>query len=246
MTALPLRPGCDQTRVLYQDERTALIHGDAREMAEVPAAAVDLIITDPPFNLGVRYGTASKDRRPPSLYGAWTGEWLRECLRVLKPGGQLYALMPLKWVPWWLPYVPQPFRILAWCKTMAHLHREKTYIRAWEPVLWLVKGGGLPATFHPRDGEELDWFTGSNALGESRRIPQKRRHPTPRPDWLYERFILASSDPDMVVCDPMMGSGTGAYVARKLGRRFIGYDIEEKYVHLASERVFGINESKGG
>ena len=50
----------------------------------------------------------------------------------------------------------------------------------------------------------------------------------------------------MVVCDPMMGSGTGAYVARKLGRRFIGYDIEEKYVHLSAERVFGINEHEGG
>lgn len=179
-----LSPGCEQARVLYQDERTALIHGDVQEMAEVPDDAVDLIVTDPPFNIGVKYGTAFKDRRSPSLYGAWTGEWLRECLRVLKPGGQLYSLMPLKWMPMWITYVPEPFHILAWCKTMAHLHREKTYIRAWEPVLWLVKGGGLPATFHPREGEELDWFTGVNAVGESRRIPQKRRHPTPRPDWL--------------------------------------------------------------
>jgi DNA modification methylase len=226
-------------RVVYRQEGLALIHGDAREMRELPAESVDLVITDPPFNVSFSdYGGGVKDSLSAEEYGRWTGEWLSECVRVLKDGGQLYAIMPLKWLAHWLPQVPGRWHMLAWCKTMAHLHREKTYIRAWEPILWMVKGerpNVLRRSY--RFEEDKDWFIGTSAVAEAEAVRLKKRHPTPRPDWLYEYFVIRASEPGMVVLDPMMGSGTGAYVARKLGRQFVGYDINRDYVELSAQRV---------
>ena len=180
-----------------------------------------------------------RDDRPTEDYIEWTREWLAECLRVLRPGGQLYALMPLKWLPWWLPLVKDlKWHLLPWVKTMAFLHRANTYLRAWEPVLWLVKEGTrhqLKRTYHFAD--DKDWLIGATAVGESEHQRLKKRHPTPRPDWVYEYFILRASEPGMLVLDPMMGSGTAARVARSLGRKFVGYDINREYVNLAALMV---------
>lgn len=217
-----------------------LLQGDCRNMHQVPDESVDLVVTDPPFNVGFDYGETTDDRRPDDDYLEFTRAWLEESLRVLKPGGQLYAIMPLKWMGGWLPMVQdQKWHILSWCKTMCMLHREATYLRAWEPILWLVKGGGPPNVFHRtyRFEHDKDWIVGTSAIGESGAIRLKKKHPTPRPDWLYAYFIIRATEPGMVVLDPMVGSGTAAYVSMSLGRKFVGYDIREDYVHLTGQRV---------
>ncbi|MDP3063846.1 MAG: DNA methyltransferase, partial [Chloroflexota bacterium] len=227
----------------------ALLHGDCRHMVEVADASVDLVITDPPFNVSGSHGRRSfdfgegpeADCISPEEYGRWTAEWITECMRVLKPGGQLYAIMSLKMMPWWLPEVRERnWHLLAWAKTTAFFHRHKTYLRAWEPILWVVKGES-PNVLHRtyRFEDDRDWLIGPNASGEAEGAMSrlKKRHPTPRPDWIYQHFILRASDPGMVVMDPMMGSGTGARVARKLGRNFIGYDINRDYVDLAVQLI---------
>jgi DNA modification methylase len=231
-------------RLVHRDGGLSLFHGDARDMRELPGGSVDLVITDPPFNVSFsNYGGGVDDSVAPELYARWTREWLVECLRVLKPGGQLYAIMPLKWAPWWQWEIRDLWtkhrgHVLSWNKTMAHLHREKTYIRAWEPILWLTKGGA-PAVFRRsyRFEDDKDWFIGTNAIAEAESLRLVKKHPTPRPAWVYEYFVLRASEPGMVVLDPMSGSGTGAAVARKLGRRFVGYDINREYVELAARRV---------
>ncbi len=240
----PVEGNGHHPRVVYRQDGVVLIQGDAREMLELPDASVDLVITDPPFNVSFSdYGGGVKDNVPPEEYAGWTRRWLDECLRVLRRGGQLYALMPEKSKPWWLWAIRDLWQEhrgweLPWCRTMAHLHREKTYIRAWEPILWLVKGGTpnvLKRAY--RFEEDKDWLVGTSAVAEAEAVRLKKRHPTPRPDWIYEYFVIRASEPGMVVLDPMLGSGTGAYVARKLGRQFVGYDINRDYVDLAALRL---------
>lgn len=208
-------------------------------MTALADESVDLVVTDPPFNVGFNYGEETDDRRPEDVYREFTRAWLEESLRVLKPGGQLYAVMPLKWMPSWIPLLEgKKWHILSWCKTMCMLHREATYLRAWEPILWIIKGK-TPNVFHRsyRFAHDKDWIIGSSAIGESGKVRLKKRHPTPRPDWLYAYFIIRASEPGMVVLDPMVGSGTAAYVSMSLGRRFVGYDIREDYVRLTRERA---------
>ncbi|MBM7867643.1 site-specific DNA-methyltransferase [Heliobacterium gestii] len=68
-------------------------------------------------------------------------------------------------------------------------------------------------------------------------MPENTPHPTQKPEKLVERCILASSHPGALVLDPFMGSGTTAAVARRLGRRFIGFETNEDYIRLALKRL---------
>lgn len=242
------------SRVVVQEDKLTLVHADCRDMSELGDGCISLIVTDPPFNVSGRhgrrefdYGEGSKaDALPPDEYALWTEKWLAESLRVLKPGGQLYALMSLKMLPYWAPLLKDmKWHILPWAKTIGFLHRENTYLRAWEPVLWIVKPGPhqLRRTF--RFADDKDWVIGPNAVGEAEATRLKKRHPTPRPDWLFEYFLVRSSEPGDTVLDPFVGSGTCGYVARRLGRAFVGYDIHRPYVDLAAQRIAGVEFGMG-
>jgi len=67
--------------------------------------------------------------------------------------------------------------------------------------------------------------------------PFRGAHFAVYPEVLCVRPILSSSRPGDVIFDPFIGSGTTAVVAKKLGRRFSGCDINPKYVKIAKERI---------
>ncbi len=228
--------------VAYRAEDGALLLGDARQLREIPDASVDLVITDPPFNVGISYGVGISDRLTEEQYQAFTWRWLTEALRVLKPRGQLYAIMPKHLARIWRPLMPPDTQELVWVKSFInHLHKgPSSLLDGWEPIVWIVDGN-KPLTFHRlmHFYGDLDWLMGPNATAESRHMIDLGSHPTPRPLWLMEKLILRSSDCGDVVLDPMVGSGTTVLAARRLGRRFIGYDLNPEYLELASKRLAG-------
>ena len=66
---------------------------------------------------------------------------------------------------------------------------------------------------------------------------EKTPHPTQKPEELLRKFILASSNPDDIVIDPFLGSGTTAVVAEQLGRKWKGCDITLEYCQWAAKRI---------
>ncbi len=68
-------------------------------------------------------------------------------------------------------------------------------------------------------------------------MPENTEHPTQKPEKLLAKIILASSNREDIVLDPFLGSGTSAVVARKLGRRYVGIEIDETYCCLALKRL---------
>ena len=66
---------------------------------------------------------------------------------------------------------------------------------------------------------------------------ETRIHPTQKPVALIERLIYASSDPGMVVLDPFLGSGSSALAALRLGRHYLGIELEAKYADAAVARI---------
>ena len=68
----------------------------------------------------------------------------------------------------------------------------------------------------------------------------KKLHPTQKPEALLARVILSSSRPDDLVVDPFCGTGTTGAVARRLGRRFVGFEREESYAKAAERRIAAV------
>ena len=74
-------------------------------------------------------------------------------------------------------------------------------------------------------------------------MPENTDHPTQKPEKLYAKLILASTEPGDRVFDPFMGSGTAAVVAKKLDRRFCGIEINREYCLWAAKRLLLADEN---
>jgi site-specific DNA-methyltransferase (adenine-specific) len=68
-------------------------------------------------------------------------------------------------------------------------------------------------------------------------MPENTDHPTQKPEKLVAKLILASSRPRDVVFDPFLGSGTAAVVAKKLGRRYCGIELNREYCCWTLKRL---------
>ena len=75
-------------------------------------------------------------------------------------------------------------------------------------------------------------------------MPENTDHPTQKPEKLYAKLILASTQEGDVVFDPFAGSGTTAVVAAKLGRHYLGVEINEEYCLLAAKRLLLAQSNK--
>ena len=67
--------------------------------------------------------------------------------------------------------------------------------------------------------------------------PRERDHPNEKPVELMQKLVATHSNERDTILDPFMGSGTTALVARKLGRRTIGIELNEEYAQLAARRL---------
>jgi len=72
---------------------------------------------------------------------------------------------------------------------------------------------------------------------------ERTEHPAQYPEELIERIIKVGSNPNDLILDPFMGSGTTAVVAKKLGRKFVGYEIELEYINIAKKRLENAGKS---
>ena len=109
----------------------------------------------------------------------------------------------------------------------------------------------MNAPYTDPDGQPRDWqrtgdgnfrLTYPSNLWTDLTVPfwsmaENTDHPTQKPEKLLAKVILASSNPGDIVLDPFLGSGTTAVVAKKLGRQFIGVEIDEEYCLMALKRL---------
>jgi len=239
-----------------------IILGDCLEgMRRLPDACVDLAFADPPFNLGKKYGVYD-DRREVREYFDWCAAWLAEMARVLKPTGSLFvyniprsltryaaildaipAVRFRHWIAW-------EGRSMPLGKTLQPTHYGILwYVRSDAFKYFDVRGhhatcrkcgailkdyGGKKDDMHPFGPLIGDVWTDIHRIKHNlRRDP----HPCQLPVPLVERLLLMTTNPGDTVIDPFMGTGTTAVAAKRLGRHFLGFDIDPKYVHLGLEKA---------
>lgn len=229
-----------------------LVCADAiAELSNMAENSVDLIVADPPYNLGKNYGN-NIDWKAREDYLNFTRGWIEQAYRVLKPDGSLYIFMGVKFIA----------RLYVLLEEEIGMHPQ-----SW--ITWhYTQGMGRIKGFSPRHDDIL-WFSKStDALFnlDDVRVPQKyfrkrnnmsganpgdvwqfshvhycaeerQPHPTQKPEALIERIILASSNPSDLIVDPFVGSGTSARVANILKRNYIGIDINPDYIEMSRQRL---------
>ena len=198
-------------------------------LKKIPNNSIDLIVTDPPYNIGKKFGNKKeKDTFDTKFHK----KWLKECDRIIKPNGQIYVF----WFPKFLREMSDIFeyrQILFWTKPFARMMKlTKRWENFTELILW--KTYSEEFTFNPfRDKRNTDYFNDSSCIS----FRSGRYHVTQKPVSLVEQLILASSNKGDIILDPFLGSGTTAIASQNLNRKFIGIEIESEYIKISRKRL---------
>lgn len=242
-----------------------ILRGDCIEVMQgLPANSVDLVFADPPYNLQLQNELHRPDNsKVDAVDDAWdqfesfraydhfTIAWLSEAKRVLKDTGTLWVIgsyhnifrvgSTLQDLGFWI------LNDIIWRKQNPMPNfRGTRFTNAHETLIWATKSKDAKGfTFNYQAMKSLnedlqmrsDWLLPICNGKERVRVDGEKGHPTQKPESLLNRVILSSTRQGDVLLDPFFGSGTTGVVAKRLGRRFIGVEREQKYIKLAEKRI---------
>ena len=215
-----------------------LIQGDClEEMKKMPDGSVDLVLTDPPYNIA-RDNNFHTMGRAGIDFGEWDKEadilsYIKEVYRVTRSGGSFIVFN-------------------AW-KNLGDISREAERCGfETKDMLRLEKTNPMPRNRDRRyitDFECAIWFTKPKAKWIFNRQDQKYQrpkfvksidkgfHPTQKSLSLMEDLIKIHSNANDMVLDPFMGSGTTGVACKNLNRNFIGIELDKEYYEIAKKRI---------
>jgi modification methylase len=257
-------------RVSFESAAPArIVIGDCvAAMAKLPAASVDLVFADPPYNLQLQGDLKRPDdsRVDPvdddwdkfssfAAYDDFTRAWLTAARRVMKPAATLWVIGSyhnifrvgaiLQDLNFWI------LNDIVWRKSNPMPNfRGRRFTNAHETLIWAARDAAkrnytfnYEALKAGNDDIQMrsDWLF-PLCTGEERLKggDGKKLHPTQKPEALLARVILAASRPDDLVLDPFSGTGTTGAVAHRLRRRFIGIERQADYAAAAEQRIAAI------
>lgn len=239
----------------------SIICGDAIEiMRKIEDDSVDVTFADSPFNLNKKYGNYN-DKKAEFEYINWCKRWLTEMVRITKPTGFILVHN----IPKWLTYFSNHLNKIAFFKhwiawDSMSVPLGKTLLPAHYGILFYTKKqkgfkfnelrsphkkcphcnnmikdyGGKKDQIHPLGTLLSDVWTDIHRIRHKKR---RDEHPCQLPEPLLERLILMTTNEGDVILDPFIGAGTTALAAKRLGRHFIGIDIDPKYKTIIENKL---------
>jgi len=210
-------------RVEHLAEGVSLYLGDCRTILPT-LGKVGAVITDPPYGIG--YAKYESHEDCPEDYPLLIGLSVDEAERHLEDGW-MCVFQAAKTAPQWHKWFRRPYRPIALPKTFVQI--LPTLGPTWATDYAIVWPVGKPS----QRGKLRDWFVCETSDMSLR----PKGHPCPRPLAGMKFLVEALSERDQVVLDPFCGSGTTGVAAVKLGRRFIGIEIEPAYFDIARARI---------
>ena len=246
-----------------------ILRGDCITALErLPAASVDVVFADPPYNLQLERKLTRPDQSEVdavdehwdkfasfAAYDDFTRAWLLACRRVLKPNGTLWVIgsyhnifrvgAVLQDLGFWI------LNDVVWRKTNPMPNfRGRRFQNAHETLIWASRDSeGKGYTFNydalKAGNDDLqvrsDWlFPICTGAERLKDGAGRKAHPTQKPEALLHRILTASTRPGDVVLDPFFGTGTTGAVARRLGRHFVGVEREPAYIAAAEARIASV------
>jgi site-specific DNA-methyltransferase (adenine-specific) len=257
---------CAHANTAVQFENT-IIHGDAFEVLKnLPANLVDLLIVDPPYNLNKIYGDKAFKKMNNEEYSSFTRHWLQSVRHTLKTNATIYVCSDWRTSMIIGQILDDFFTIqnrITWQREKGRganhnwkNSMEDIWFATVSPKLFTfnvddVKMRRRVIAPYKVDGAPKDWTESEHGNFRDTfpsnfwddisipywSMPENTVHPTQKPEKLFAKLILASSNPGDMILDPFIGSGTSAVVAKKLGRRFAGIECEAEYCAYAQKRL---------
>lgn len=224
-----------------------LILGDSSEhIKNVADQSIDLILTDPPYNLG-RYSTGNikmswrKDFNNDVAEWDTTifnpAEWLDEFKRVLKPTGTIFAFTSYNLLGQWHQFfdpVFDTFQFIVWHKTNPPPKlRRAGFLNSCELIVCVWNKGH---TWNFTKQKDMHNFIESPICMGRERV-KNPVHPTQKPIKVLSRLVKLATNPGDLVFDPFMGVGSSGVAALQLDRRFLGIEIDPTYFKAAEKRI---------
>ena len=243
------------------------IHQDIFETLDyLPNGFVDLVFVDPPYNLNKTFNAASFKEMESEEYEKWLDSWVSKLVRLLKPHASVYICGDWKSSGAIFNVAKKYFHIQNRITFEREKGRgAKSNWKNCSEDIWFCTLSNdyyfnvdavkmkrkVIAPYKDENGQAKDWEESDD--GKYRitypsnvwtditipfwSMPENTDHPTQKPEKLVAKVILASSKPSDIIFDPFLGSGTTSVVARKLGRRYVGIEIDEYYCCLAEKRL---------
>lgn len=243
-----------------------VIKGDCMEiMWDIPHSSVDLMIVDPPYNMYKKFGSEEFSRQSMAEYEKYTRSWIERALPLLKKTASVYVCCD--WFSGitigaaLADYFVLRNRITWQCeKGRGALKNWKNgmedvwfasvgddyyfdvnAVKQRKKVIAPYRKDGVPKDWQEENGEKFRYTFPSNFWDDVTvpywSMPENTPHPTQKPEKLLAKIILASSRPGDLVFDPFGGSGSTAVTAKKLGRRYLTIEKDEKYCAMAAYRL---------
>lgn len=257
----------NKNNLYYQDKQITLYQGDCLEiLTEIPDNSIDMIFADPPYFLS-NGGISCKAGKIVCVDKAewdksqgfekdfiFTYSWIEECWRILRPHGTIWIsgtrhnifmvgtiLQQLNFnllndITWFKPNAPPNLS----CKYFAHSHETLLWARKYKNKTHrfnydIVKQWESKDDIFKNSGKQM------RSVWSIPLTPQKEKkhgnHPTQKPLELLRRIILSSTCIGDVVLDPFNGSGTTGIICKEYNRKYIGIDLEKKYLNLTLKRL---------
>lgn len=235
-------------------------------LPNLPDACVDLMFADPPYNLTKSFNDRQFRKTSIDEYAEWLDSWLSQTVRILKPAASVYICgdwrcstaihrIGEKY------FTPQ--NRITWEREKGR--GAKTNWKNCSEDIWFFTVSDeyyfnvdavmlkrqVIAPYTDSNGTPKDWTESENGRFRLTHpsnlwtdltvpywsMPENTDHPTQKPEKLLAKIVLASSRENDLVFDPFNGSGTTTVVAKKLGRHYLGIEIDETYCCLALKRL---------
>lgn len=208
-----------------------IIQGNAYDLIKsILDNSIDLIVTDPPY-LYDKPGSGKNKQYNEMMEGV-KDELYQEFFRVLKKVNIYQFCNIAQFQQILQAYQKYKKQLLIWHKPNGMCISQYEYYRTIE-YIWYIREKGV--TFNKEVKRSPYYCQPLYQLSELHHL-----HPTVKPLNLIKKFIEVSSMPGDLIFDPFVGSGTTAVACQQLGRRFIGFEKEEKYIEVCQKRLAGI------
>lgn len=237
-----------------KSKKYTLIQGDCSDyLKKIPDHSVDLILTDPPYNIA-QYSTGNINLPGRTALNNDLGEWdltpiepnefVEEFKRIIKPDGNIFVFTSYNLIGKWHEAFDNEFdtfQFFVWHKTNpAPKIYKNGFLNSCEMIVCMWNKGHK---WNFTTQNKMHNFFESPICMQPERL-KNPKHPAQKPVKLLEHIINIASNEGDVIFDPFMGVGSTGVAALKNKRRFIGCEIEKEYFDAANNRLTGLEKSK--